>query len=73
MTLDPREIHLLEQFTGTSREISSILAGYKKSLIENGFSETEAWVLVQRMEERLMGPLLTNAEQVLKEIGEERK
>lgn len=60
--IDPRSIHSLDQLSGVLREVADRLATYRQRLLDGGVPEDEAWALVQRMEERIMGPILDSLE-----------
>ena len=73
MALDPKTIHMLDQITGLTGEVAQQVAAYKKKLIAEGMTEVEAWALAQRLEERLMGPVFDDAEDLLKDpAGDEQ-
>jgi len=70
MTLDPRIVHALEQLTGLTREVAKNVAAYKRQLIEEGMTETEAWVLAQKYETQLMGSAFEDTAEFVKDIEE---
>lgn len=71
MAIDPRTRHTLEQFAALLTEISSHLAVYRQSLVEQGFTDDEAMDMVFRLEERLLGPLMDEMEALTQEEGSE--
>ena len=47
MTMNADWIHRFDQATGTFRHIAEILAAFRRSLIEEGFTEADAGDLVE--------------------------
>lgn len=66
MTLNPREIHAIEQFGALLREVARALAAYREELVASGMDPAEAFALVQRLEERLLSEGFDIAEHALK-------
>lgn len=64
MTTNPLSTHLLDQYLAFSLELHIRLLGYRNSLVEVGWNEAEAWAMTQKVEERLLGPLLDSLDQV---------
>jgi hypothetical protein len=58
---------LLEQYMAISLEVQGMLRSHKASLMEAGWSEPEAWALCQRVEERILGPMIDQAEAALRD------
>jgi hypothetical protein len=73
VSLSPRTIHLFEQFGGTLREVAQLVGAYKRDLIEAGLNEREAWVLTQKLELKLMGPVLDDTESLLREFDQTKE
>ena len=49
-----RYLHSFEQAAANMRPITSLLGSYMNSLVENGFSRTEALQLVLRLQEMIL-------------------
>lgn len=60
MAIPPRTVHALDQLGAALREVGAILGRYRAALVDEGVPAEEAWALVQRLEERLMGPVIDN-------------
>ena len=50
--------HNIEQFLAFALEVQVGLFHHKISLINAGWDESEAWVLCQGLEERMLGPIM---------------
>jgi hypothetical protein len=58
MSIPPKTTHALDQLGAALREVGAILGRYRAALIGEGVPSPEAWALVQRLEERLMGSVI---------------
>lgn len=54
----PLRTHQLEQYLALSLEVQLRLRSHKRSLLEEGWSEAEAWAWCQRVEQRILGPVM---------------
>jgi hypothetical protein len=54
----PLRAHHLEQYLAFALEVQAALVSHKRNLLAVGWSEAEAWAWCQRVEERLLGPVL---------------
>lgn len=66
MSLSPRAAHAIEQLGALMREIGNVVGQYRKGLEEAGVPAAEAAAMAQRMEERIMGPILDRVEQQMR-------
>jgi hypothetical protein len=53
---------LLENVERSTKDVARVVAEYRKSLVDGGMPEPEAWTLAIRLEERLLGPVFQQAE-----------
>lgn len=58
MPSDPRLTHNLDQLGALLQDVAREIGAYRAALEREGVPPEEAEVLVHRLEERLLGPLL---------------
>lgn len=58
MSGSPLRTHQLEQYLALSLEVQVRLLSHKRSLEAEGWSEAEAWAWCQRVEQRILGPVM---------------
>lgn len=53
---------MIDQLQDTIRGVARVIGEYRAELEASGMDEAEAWALTQRLEERMLGPVLDGAE-----------
>jgi hypothetical protein len=54
---DPAEVARLDQIIAYALDVQVRIYEHRRSLIEAGWTEPEAWILSLRVEERILGPV----------------
>jgi hypothetical protein len=60
--MNPRITHAMDQLGAALRDTGVILGRYRAALIAEGVPPADAWELVIRLEERLLGPVVDEVE-----------
>jgi hypothetical protein len=63
--LGPRTTHLLDQYIAFTLEVNAKVKDFQANLIAMGWPEAEAWAQAQRLEERIMTPVMDYTEKAL--------
>ena len=63
--IGPRSSHLLEQYIAFQLEVAAKVKDFQRNLMDMGWPEAEAWAQAQKLEERIMGPVLDYTEKAL--------
>ena len=57
MSLGPAPTARLDQFLAFALDVQVRMLGHRTALVAAGWTDSEAWVLSLRVEERLLGPV----------------
>lgn len=70
MTGDPRQTHVMEQFTALVLDIAQAVGGYYETLVEKGVPEEKAWEAAQDIQERIFRGEFDEAEDFVERLRE---
>ena len=57
--MTPVAAHHLDQFLALALDVQVRLLAHRQALVAAGWAEPEAWAWCQRVEERVLGPLVS--------------